>query len=138
MLNSSLLKLLSNEQLLAAVHTEQNSLTTTPLERELFDRLQAISKRPDAACIEGVACYLEEAVSSMPKEDFLQDAIHGAQWLIDPKRRRVAQAELKLEVQQLVMKLEDLQSEVARTLEYATSEIKQAQNLLTPFLGEGQ
>ena len=131
MLTAQLMKSMDVEHLIAAIHAEHNSLTTTPIEEELLRRFEEAVERPDAEVLEGIACHLEEALASLPEEDALQEVIDDARWMFDAKRGRTTLAELRDEARQLAEKLEELQREIAQEAEYAANEIAQAQKSIT-------
>lgn len=67
--------------------------------------------------------YIQEAIGSMPDEDFLSDIIAECESM---SNFRVTKAALK----EIVAQLEELQSQIARSSEYGLEQLNKARSLL--------
>lgn len=107
--------------MLTATELERISYITDTGQCELYAELATKDVLQEAAA--DAVTHIEEAMASIPSEDFLQD-------LIDQCRAMSMGRVTKAEVAEFCKDLEELQDSINRDVEYAADELRKAKNLL--------
>lgn len=123
-LNAPCMASMSDEHLIASLHSQATPLTSTPAEMELLARLEnAIDALDDMVSKEDVYDTVAEASSQYPEEDFLDEIIDRINALAKNLR-----GENKEECELISNDLFELGNEISRAAEYGREQLKELEN----------